>query len=201
MKERAALDISRLPLHGTGMASPTWWGTCAFMLIEGTGFALAIAIYLYLMTLPDRWPPESPPPDFGPGTILTILLLASVLPNTMLSRWAKARDLHKVRVGLVAMSLLGIAPLVARVFEWPALHVKWDESAYGSITWILLGLHTTHILTDLADTLVLTALMFTRHGDSVRRYGDVEDNAMYWNFVVLTWLPIYCCIYWVPRMS
>ena len=23
---------------------------------------------------------------------------------------------------------------------------------------------------------------------------------MYWNFVVLTWLPIYGCIYWIPRL-
>ena len=41
----------------------------------------------------------------------------------------------------------------------------------------LLGLHTTHIITDLADTLVLAALMFTRHGDNKRRFGDVQDNA------------------------
>ena len=44
------------------------------------------------------------------------------------------------------------------------------------------------------------ALMFTRHGDNQRRFGDVQDNAMYWNFVVLTWLPIYACLYWVPRL-
>jgi hypothetical protein len=46
-------------------------------------------------------------------------------------------------------------------------------------------------LTDLIDTLVLTCLMFSRHGDNPRRYGDVSDNAMYWNFVVATWLPMY----------
>ena len=54
--------------------------------------------------------------------------------------------------------------------------------------------------TDLADTLVLAALMCTRHGRNRRRLGDVQDNAMYWNFVVVTWLPIYGCIYWIPRL-
>jgi heme/copper-type cytochrome/quinol oxidase subunit 3 len=104
-----------------------------------------------------------------------------------------------VQIGLVVMSLFGIAPLALRAFEFPALHVSWDDNAYGSIVWTLLGLHTTHILTDLIDTLVLTCLMFTRHGDNARRYGDVQDNALYWNFVVITWLPLYICIYWVPR--
>ena len=80
------------------------------------------------------------------------------------------------------------------------LKIGWDSNAYGSIVWTLLGLHTTHIITDLVDTLVLAALMFTRHGDNRRRYGDVQDNAMYWNFVVAAWLPIYACIYWIPRL-
>jgi heme/copper-type cytochrome/quinol oxidase subunit 3 len=200
MKERIAVDLSRLPLHGMGRASVTWWGTMAFMLIEGTGFALVIAVYLYLMSLATTWPINAPPPGLLPGTAVTLILIGSVVPNVLVSRWADQQDLRKVRIGMVVMSLLGIAPLVARVFEFPALHVSWDSNAYGSVVWTLLGLHTTHIITDLVDTLVLTALMFTRHGQNLRRFGDVQDNAMYWNFVVAAWLPIYACIYWVPRL-
>jgi cytochrome c oxidase subunit 3 len=64
----------------------------------------------------------------------------------------------------------------------------------------LLGLHTLHIGTDVVDTIVLTALMFTRYGDMGRRFSDVNDNAFYWDFVVLSWLPIYFLIYWFPRL-
>jgi cytochrome c oxidase subunit 3 len=200
MKERLVLDVSRLPLHGSGTASPTWWGTLAFMLIEGTGFALAIVVYLYLMSIANTWPINAPVPDILPGSLLTALLVLSVIPNVLVARWANRRELRKVQVGLIVMSLLGIAPLFLRAFEFPALHVKWDTNAYGSITWVLLGLHTTHIVTDLIDTLVLICLMFTRHAENPRRYGDVEDNAMYWNFVVATWVPLYICLYWVPRL-
>jgi cytochrome c oxidase subunit 3 len=199
-KTRVVADLSELPLHGMGAASPTWWGTIAFMLIEGTGFALVIGVYLYLASLATVWPLSAPPPSLGPGTSLTLLLLLSLVPNILVSRWAEQNDLPKVRIGLVVMSVLGVLPLVLRWFEFPALHISWDSNAYGSITWTMLGLHTTHILTDLVDTLVLTALMFTRRGANKRRFGDVQDNAMYWNFVVLTWLPIYACIYWVPRL-
>lgn len=200
MRERVVLDLARLPPHGTGAASVTWWGTLAFMLIEGTGFALAIAVYLYLMSLATTWPLDAPPPDLLPGTLVTVILMVSVVPNVMISRWAEQRDLRKVRIGMVVMSALGVAPLIVRIFEFPALNINWDSNAYGSVIWILLGLHTTHIITDLVDTLVLAALMFTRHGDNLRRFGDVQDNAMYWNFVVATWLPIYGCIYWIPRL-
>jgi cytochrome c oxidase subunit III len=200
VRERIALDLSRLPLHGLGRASVTWWGTMAFMLIEGTGFALVITVYLYLMSLATTWPIDAPPPDLLPGTLVTLILVASVVPNYLISRWAGQQDLHKVQVGLVVMTVLGIAPLIVRIFEFPALRVSWDTNAYGSVIWTLLGLHTAHIITDLVDTIVLAALMFTRHGQNLRRFGDVQDNAMYWNFVVAAWLPIYACIYWIPRL-
>jgi cytochrome c oxidase subunit 3 len=200
MKHRIVADLSALPLHGSGSSSQTWWGTLAFMLIEGTGFVLAIAVYLYLASIAPQWPLGAPPPDPWPGTAIAVLLLLSAIPNWLVARWAEARDLRKVRIGLVVMSLAGILPLAVRIWEFPALNVSWDSNAYGSILWILLGLHTAHILTDVAETLILTAVMFTRHGDNKRRYGDVQDNALYWYFVILAWLPIYLCIYGVPRL-
>lgn len=199
MTEKRVLDLSGLPLHGIGSASPTWWGTLGFMLLEGSGFALVIAIYLYLGSLARDWPP-APAPDLLPGTLVTLVLLASLVPNFFIARWAERLDIPKVRVAIVAMSVLGIVPLAIRLFEFPAMHVSWDSNAYGSVVWTLLGLHTTHLITDLGDTVVLAVLMFTRHGHNKRRFGDVQDNALYWNFVVLTWLPIYFCIYFLPRL-
>jgi len=200
MKEHPVLDLVDLPPHGMGAASPTWWGTLAFMLIEGTGFALVIAVYLYLMSVATQWPLNAPQPDLAAGTMMTVLLLASLIPNLILTRSAKARALVSVRTGLIVMSILGALPLIVRAYEFQAFAVKWDDNAYGSIVWAILGLHTTHLVTDLVDTLVLTVLMFSRHANSVRRYGDVEDNAMYWNFVVAAWVPVYLCLYWVPRL-
>ena len=200
MKEQVTKDLSALPLHGMGSASPTWWGTAAFMLIEGTGFALALAVYLYLMSLAATWPIDAKRPDLTAGTLVTVILLASLIPNYLISRWAQRQDLGKVKVGMIVMSVFGIAPLIVRIFEFPSLNISWDANAYGSIVWTLLGLHPSHIITDLVDTLVLAVLMFTRHGDNARRFGDVQDNAMYWNFVVAAWLPIYVCIYWIPRL-
>jgi heme/copper-type cytochrome/quinol oxidase subunit 3 len=200
MKERIVLDLAELPLHGMKSASITWWGTLSFMLIEGTGFALVLAIYFYLASLAPEWPIGAPPPELTPGTIVTAILLASVAPNYLVLRWAERGQLNRVRAGLIAMVLVGGALLVFRWYEFPALHIRWDSNAYGSITWTLLGLHATHLITDLIDTIVLAVLMFTGHGGNKRRLGDVQDNALYWYFVVLTWLPIYAVLYWGPRL-
>ena len=200
MKERVQLDLADLPLHGQGQASPTWWGTAAFMLIEGSAFAVAIAMYLYLLGIAPSWPLAAAPPDVGPGSIVTLILLVSLVPNWLVGRWARQEALRKVQIGTVVMCFFGIAPLIVRAYEFKALNVWWDANAYGSVLWLLLGLHSTHLVTDLADTIVLAAVLFTRHAHNRRRLGDVEDNVMYWNFVVLTWLPIYGCIYWIPRL-
>ncbi|MFL5239239.1 MAG: heme-copper oxidase subunit III [Rhizomicrobium sp.] len=201
MTTRVVLDVSPVPESSFGSRTLTWWGTVAFMSLEGMGFALAIGAYLYLRVLQPNWPMNEPLPDLLPGTIVTVVLLLSAIPNYFLERWARAYDLRKVRIGLVLMSLLGILPLIVRAFEFPALRVRWDADAYGSIVWLLLGLHTTHLLTDAGDTLVLTALMFTRHGENPRRFSDTSDNAFYWDFVVLSWLPIYFVLYWLPRLG
>jgi heme/copper-type cytochrome/quinol oxidase subunit 3 len=200
MKHSTVLDLSALPTEMPRSGSLTWWGTLAFMLIEGTGFALMIGVYLYLGSQAPEWPIGAPPPELGPGTGVTLLLLASLVPNFFLSRWAADQNLRRTRIGLLLMAAFGTAPLLLRIAEFGAMGVSWDSNAYGSVVWILLGLHTTHILTDLIETYVLCALMFTRHGDHPRRYGDVQDGALYWYFVVLTWLPIYGCLYGLPRL-
>ena len=200
MKERVVLDVSRLPLHGTGSQSLSWWGNLGYMLVEGSGFALVITVYFYLHSIASEWPLSARPPNLGPGTWMAGLLVVSLLPNVLLSRWAKAGDLRRVRIGIVFITAFGTGLLVLRGFEFTALNVSWDSNAYGSTVWLLLGLHTAHLLTDVIEWFVLAAVMFSRHGDNKRRYGDVQDNTLYWTFVVIAWLAVYGCIYLVPRL-
>ena len=200
MREQPVHDVSDLPTYGFGPRTTPWWGTLGFFALEGSGFALAIGAYLYLLQINPQWPASAPPPDHWPGTILTVLLVASLVPNWWLDRVAHKLDLRAVRLWLVIMCVLGIVALVIRGFEFAYLNIRWDQNAYGSIIWFILALHVTHLVTDVGDTLVITALMFTRHA-TPRRFSDVSDNAFYWYFVVGAWLPLYVLIYWVPRLT
>jgi cytochrome c oxidase subunit III len=112
---------------------------------------------------------------------------------------AEREAIGPVRLWLVVALAFGLAFSSVRGMEFTALNVRWDTDAYGSIVWALMFLHTTHIGTDVLDTAVLTALMLTREGRG-RRFVDVSENAFYWYFVVLTWLPIYAAVYIAPRV-
>jgi cytochrome c oxidase subunit 3 len=192
-------DLSGLPTHAHGHRMVTWWGMMGLVAIEGMAFALAAGAYLYLASRTPDWPPDVPPSLLW-GTVFTGVALLSYLPNRWLHGMAEQEKLLPVRVGLVVMSIVGIALVGIRIFEFPALHVGHDDSAYGSITVTLLGLHTLHLVTDLADTIVLTVLMFTRHARG-RRFADTAENAIYWDFVIFAWLPIYALIYGFPRWT
>ncbi|HYD23426.1 MAG TPA: cytochrome c oxidase subunit 3 [Croceibacterium sp.] len=194
-------DLEPLPTHAFGHRSLTWWGIVAFFLIEGTAFAVAIAAYFYLMNQDQAWPPPPfLPPDLLAGTLFTVLMLLSEVPNTIAKKAAEHEDLKPVRRMLIAASLIGLALMILRAFEFASLNVLWYQNAYGSVVWLLLVLHTAHIATDWVDTLVLTALMHTKHV-SGRKFVDCAENAVYWRFVWLTWLPIYALIYWLPRLA
>ena len=196
---RRELDVSDLPTVVFGHRSIIWLGTIGMMMIEATAFALVIASYFYLRTRSNGWPPGLLPPKPLFGTANTLLFLVSLFPNAWTKKRAEAGDLRGSQIGLVIMVLFGLGNIALRWFEFRSLNSTWDANAYASVTWVLLGLHTVHLLTDWFDTTVLAALMFSDRVEG-KRFMDVSENCDYWYFVVFTWLPIYAVLYFAPRV-
>jgi heme/copper-type cytochrome/quinol oxidase subunit 3 len=194
-------DIAELPTHKFGPSSLTWWGIIGFMVIEGAAFGLAFAAYFFLMGNEHGWPPEGrAAPNLVAGTLFTILMLLSEIPNTKIKVAARGGDVPTIRLLMPVIVAIGAVLLIIRGFEFNSLNVLWTDNAYGSIIWALLLLHTTHIVTDWFDTIVLWALIRTPLGYEPRRLVDVDENSLYWRYVWLLWLPIYLMIYWIPRL-
>lgn len=195
---RRVLDVAALPDHAFGHKGLIWWGTVGFMVIEGTMLLLHLMTYFYLRTRVPQWPPGLANPELMWGTINTLLMIASLVPNYFAKAAAEEYDLRGVRLWLPVCVLFGVAFLAIRWFEFGALTSRWDSNAYGSIVWATMGLHTAHVLADVADSAVLAVLMLTRHAEP-KRFVDVSENSLYWGFIVLGWLPIYVVIYFAPR--
>ncbi|HWC72530.1 MAG TPA: hypothetical protein VG454_01235, partial [Gemmatimonadales bacterium] len=76
-----SVDASQLPSEGFGVASPTWWGTLGFMVIEGSSLALCALAYVYLSRRSPAWPPSgTPPPNLAVGSVFVGAALVSLIP-------------------------------------------------------------------------------------------------------------------------
>jgi heme/copper-type cytochrome/quinol oxidase subunit 3 len=199
LPSRHSVDAAKLPSYAFGHRSLMWWGTWGMMAIEGSVFALAAVAYFYVRSRVDEWPPAALPPDLTWGTFNMLLMLASLIPNHIAKRAAEREDLLRVRRWLWICCAFSVGFLAVRALEFTALNVSWDTNAYGSAVWMLLGLHTFHVLTDFWDSVVL-ALLMTSDRIEGKRYVDVSESGMYWYFVVVAYLPIYAIIFFGARV-
>jgi len=193
------LDVSALPSFAFGHRSVLWWATMGMIAIEGTAFALLMASYIFLKWRVPDWPPGYAPPELFWGTATTIIVLISVIPNALAKKAAEKLDVRGARLWTWISVLFAAAFCVTRAFEFTTLNCWWDGNAYASIVWTLMGTHTAHVVTDMADTAVLAAFTSSSRVDA-NRLVDVSENAGYYYFVIISWLPIYALIYFAPRV-
>jgi heme/copper-type cytochrome/quinol oxidase subunit 3 len=201
LEPRFTDSVAGLPTYKFGPSSLTWWGIIGFMVIEGAFFGLAFAAYFFLMGHEQGWPPEGrQAPNLLWGTLFLIVMLVSEIPNSMIKKAAHERDVSAIRALMPVMIAICAVLLIIRGFEFNNLNCRWTDDAYSSVIWMLLFLHTTHIITDWGDTIVLWLLMQTDLGWEGRRLVDTDENCLYWRYVWLLWIPVYLMIYWVPRL-
>ena len=195
-----SIDVSRLPTDGFGVASPTWWGTIGFMLIEGSSLLLCAMAYIYLSRRSPLWPPSgTPPPSLAAGSIMVLALLLSLIPTWILGRVARRLDKQAVILWSIVGAAVEAGIVFLRAYELHALPFRWDGSAYGSTVWFTIGLHTTLLVLDFGETLVF-AVLFMKGPVDKKHYADVTDSVMYWFFIVLVWVPLYFMLYVSPRL-
>ncbi|HET8699509.1 MAG TPA: cytochrome c oxidase subunit 3 [Gammaproteobacteria bacterium] len=195
------IDVSGLPTTTFGLRSVTGWATVAFMTIEGTTLAVALATYFYLRRNFPVWPPPPTPlPSLAIPTANLVVLLVTIVPMWIAGRAARKLDLRGVRAGLLVALGLSAVAVVLRFAEFRSLNTHFDSNAYGSCVWVLVALHYSLLLVDLMETAVIAALTFNERMET-KHFSDVEDAALYQVFLSLSWVPIFVTVFLVPRLS
>ena len=193
-----AIDVSALPTVTFKDKSLMTWGTMAFVTIEGWTLALCVVGYLYVRHNFETWPPPRVPnPSLLIPCINLGLMLVSLIPTWWIARRARALDKRAVSLGLFVSGGLGLAVLALRWFELWALNVRWDTNAYGSVAWLVVGMHATLLVMDVVDTVALAGLLTAKEVPP-HFFGDVWDNSLYWFFIVLAWVPLFALVYLGP---
>ena len=122
------LDVSHLPDHAISPDAPLWWGQLLTAFIEGTMFAILIAMYFYYRLSVDVWPPPGTElPRVVLPTISLFLMFVSTLGSYRASEAAKRDDSRGIIVWLLFNLILGCAALVCRGFAWASLQLHSSQ--------------------------------------------------------------------------
>ncbi len=200
MTEQRVLDVSALPISTVDSRSLIWWGNLGMMAIEGSLFAMTIATFLYYRTANLDWPPATvPKPDLMLPTVNLILLILSVIPALVADRAGARMHRKGVVLGMSLVVLVGIVFLAIRVVIMANIGYKWSDHAFGSIVWVVVGLHTFHTFAATGENAMLLSYAALKPMTK-SRYLDFRCGAVYWYFVIVSWLPFYFLIYIQPWM-
>ena len=197
---RVVGTVADLPTTTFGHRSLMWWGTLGFIVIEGSTLLICAVSYVYLQKNFLSWPPERVlRPALTAATVQAALMLLSNLPMVMVDKAARRLDLRAVRTGMVVISLLALVMCVVRGLEFQALNVRWDSNAYGSAAWAVLTAHSTLLLLETVETWVFTVLLFSPNLEQ-RDFSAASDNAIYWYFMTLAWIPLAAIVFLLPYL-
>ena len=130
---------------------------------------------------------------------LTVLLLVSSI-SAYLGENAIAHGRRSAAVGMLSFTvLLGLAFMIGVGFEFAEALDNFPVSTiYGSNFFMLIGLHTFHVITGVAALAVVANLVRKGHFSEESHWG-VEACVKYWHFVDLAWVVIYPTLYLVGR--
>jgi cytochrome c oxidase subunit 3 len=202
------LDVSNLPATEFDERSPLWWGNTIGLFIETAMFGILVAIYVTIAMNTDPFPPvradrlpvlHDSSPDLFLPVIGLIVLIVSLIPAIWVDISARRRNVGSIKIGLIITMAFNIAAFVIRYYEFDSLHFKWNDNAYGSITWMILGMHMLHIIVLGVEDIYLLVWTFAKGVDD-KHALDLTVTAVYWYWIVGMWVLLFPLIYLTPRL-
>ena len=175
-------------------------GMLWFIVTEATLFVMLFFSYFYLRHFATHWMPE--PPKLTPALSMLAVLLSSsaVLHFGELS----VRKGHEAtaRLAIVLTIALGLAFLAIQASEYSEelRHVRPTDDAYGSMFYVITGIHGLHVVLGLL--MLSFVLVLPRIGANDRPpHHPLKNAALYWHFVDVVWIVIVAILYLLPRMK
>jgi heme/copper-type cytochrome/quinol oxidase subunit 3 len=164
--------------------SSGWWGMLLLLATELTLFGCLIASYFYLRFQAATWPPAGiEPPSVTLPLVLTAALVLSAVPVFGAVRAAQGGRRW------AAWRFIALALVIQAAYLGLQIHLFVDDinsfspaaTAYGSIYFVLLGVHHTHVAVGLLlDVWLLGVLAL---GLTNYRLIAIRVIAIYWYFV------------------
>ena len=177
-------------------ANPLVFGVVVFLASESMLFAGLLAAWYALRGQASQWPPLGVQLDFPGATFGTALLGLGSITMVIAQSAAVKRDRRLARGMLVATIFCALAFSYVTLNGWRHANFAVDTNAFGTLFFVLTGVHLAHVLVGAIMLAVLTAFLGTPAFTNDRHAG-VEAIAYYWHFVFVVWIGLWATIYLV----
>lgn len=127
----------------------------------------------------------------------TIILLTSSFTSGMALIAMKEKNIRQMYIALAATYILGLSFLMIEISEFAKFVAEghsWQQSAFLSAFFTLVGTHGLHILFGLIWLLVLVVAL-TRKGLTDKLTRQMTLFGMFWHFLDLVWIFIFTVVY------
>ncbi len=140
------------------------------------------------------WPPPGTELDTVRAGIFTLILVASSFTMQKAVFDVEWRRRNSARFWLLASLFLGLLFLSNQFYEWATLPTRAGTNAYGSLFFIMTGLHGLHVFLGLVAMLFLFGRMKGVAGDP-GELATFQGVSYYWHFVDIVWIGLYSCLF------
>lgn len=175
-------------------AHPLVFGVVLFLASELMLFAAMFAAFFDLRALDRVWPPPGVHLDEAGGLLGTALLAISSLSMVLATRCLEKDATRGARAWLATTIVLGVAFLALEMREWHDNAFGIASHAFGSLYYLMTGIHALHVF---IGALMLCVLYFamTKPAFTVDGRAGAEAVGYYWHFVFVVWLGLWAVIY------
>ncbi len=143
------------------------------------------------------WPPRGTELDTVRGIIFTLVLVSSSFTMQYAVRQVEWRQRISARRWIVATFILGAAFLGNQVVEWFTITTRWNTNSFGSLFFIMTGLHGLHVFLGLVAMVFLLGRMRGDVGGDPGELSAVQGVSYYWHFVDIVWIGLFSCLFFL----
>ncbi len=143
------------------------------------------------------WPPPGTELDTIRGIIFTLVLVSSSFTMQYAVHQVEWRNRISARRWIVATFILGGAFLGNQVVEWFTITTRWNTNSFGSLFFIMTGLHGLHVFLGLVAMIFLLGRMRGDAGGDPGELSAVQGVSYYWHFVDIVWIGLFSCLFFL----
>jgi len=161
-------------------------------------FSSLFAAFFTIRAHATVWPPPGTHLDTVRAGIFTIILVASSFTMQKAVFDQEREDRKSAKLWVWITLVLGTAFVANQFFEWVDLShnpaTNPTHTAFGSLFYIMSGLHGLHVFLGLAAMIFLLVRLRGPGGDPGET-SVFQGVSYYWHFVDVVWVGLYSCLF------